>query len=130
MDELISLALKALEEKKAQAGQAQSPEAPAERYRRILDDLRARSAAPPFGAPSAAAPQQPAPPPRPAPPPAPAPPPSSPEPVLSKVEGPAPKRGPLHGLFEGGNSLVRAVVAAELLDRPLALRENAYWQKR
>ena len=133
MDELISLALKALEEKKAQAGQAQQAEAPAERYRRILDDLRARSAAPPFGAPSAVSPQQPATtepvlsrvegPPRPAPPP-------PPEPVLSKVEGPGPKRGPLHGLFEGGNSLLRAVVAAELLDRPLALRESAHWQKR
>ncbi|MBV9148527.1 MAG: hypothetical protein JO024_01575 [Candidatus Eremiobacteraeota bacterium] len=127
MDELISLALKALEEKKAQAGQAQQAEAPAERYRRILDDLRARSAAPPFGAPSVVSPQQPAPtpPPRPAPPP-----PPPPEPVLSKVEGAGPKHGPLHGLFEGGNSLLRAVVAAELLDRPLALRESAHWQKR
>ena len=127
MDELISLALKALEEKKAQAGPAQPPETSAERYRRILDDLRARSAAPPFGAPSAAPPQQPAPPPKPAP----APPPPPPAPVLSKVEGPpASQHGPLRGLFEGGNSLLRAVVAAELLDRPLALRENAYWQKR
>ena len=132
MDELISLALKALEEKKAaQAGQPQAVETSAERYRRILDDLRVRGAAPPFGGPSAAPPQQPAP----------------TEPVLSRVEGlakpapppPAPpepverrplQHGPLHGLFEGGNSLLRAVVAAELLDRPLALRENAYWQKR
>ncbi|MBV8364382.1 MAG: hypothetical protein JO193_07445 [Candidatus Eremiobacteraeota bacterium] len=40
------------------------------------------------------------------------------------------EHGPLQGLFEGGNSLVRAVVAAELLSPPLSLRENAYWQKR
>ena len=71
-----------------------------------------------------------------------APPPAAPRPaptpraaVTPKASPPAAApsqayRGPLHGLFEGGNSLVRAVVAAELLDRPLALRENAHWQKR
>lgn len=36
--------------------------------------------------------------------------------------------GPLSGLFEDGNSLVRAVVAAELLGPPIALRENPLWQ--
>ncbi|GAC1656308.1 MAG: hypothetical protein NVS9B12_07950 [Vulcanimicrobiaceae bacterium] len=38
--------------------------------------------------------------------------------------------GPLSGLFEDGNSLVRAVVAAELLGPPIALRENQLWQIR
>ncbi len=38
--------------------------------------------------------------------------------------------GPLGGLFEDGNSLVRAVVAAELLGPPIALRENQLWQIR
>jgi len=38
--------------------------------------------------------------------------------------------GPLSGLFEDGNSLVRAVVASELLGPPIALRENPLWQIR
>jgi len=38
--------------------------------------------------------------------------------------------GPLSGLFEDGNSLLRAVVAAELLGPPIALRENPLWQIR
>ena len=38
--------------------------------------------------------------------------------------------GPLSGLFEDGNSLLRAVVAAELLGPPVAMRENQLWQIR
>jgi hypothetical protein len=38
--------------------------------------------------------------------------------------------GPLSGLFEDGNSLLRAVVAAELLGPPIALGENPLWQIR
>ena len=122
MDELIALAVRRLAEKSAPSGQP--AEAAAERYQQILEALRARAVAPPEAVPSAAGGQPqtaPVPPPRPSPPPSP--PPSQPPPHRQE-------HGPLQGLFEGGNSLVRAVVAAELLDRPLALRENAYWQKR
>ena len=124
MDELIALAVKALAEKNAGAAGQQSAEPPAERYQRILADLRARTAGVPSAVPPEAPPAQPtrAPVAKPAPPPSPRPQPL-PEPLRSQ-------HGPLQGLFEGGKSLLRAVVAAELLDRPLALRENAHWQKR
>jgi len=127
LDELIGLALKSLAEKRAASQQQLPGESAGERYARILEELRARSAQPPVDQ-TLAPVSQPPQPPRP------------PNIVLSGAEGPplaappspapARKHGPLDGLFEGGNSLVRAVVAAELLDRPLALRENAYWQKR
>ena len=140
MDELIALAVRRLAEKAAQSGQP--ADATAERYQQMLDALRARAGAPsvPVSAQSAVA-QTVAQPSAPAVTPSPAPTiiPSVPT-LLSDRPGPsapAPpppagrqEHGPLQGLFEGGNSLVRAVIAAELLDRPLALRENAYWQKR
>ena len=36
--------------------------------------------------------------------------------------------GVLGGLFEDGKSVLRAVVAAEILAPPRALREDAHWQ--
>jgi len=128
MDELIGLAIDALRAKNAQGGQtgaAAARESPAERYQRVLDDLRARTAgregpsttpqAPPVAPRAAPAPKAVV----------------TPKPSPPAAVAPSQAyRGPLQGLFEGGNSLVRAVVAAELLDRPLALRENAHWQKR
>ena len=36
--------------------------------------------------------------------------------------------GPLDGLFESGDNVLRAIVAAEILSPPLALRESSNWQ--
>jgi hypothetical protein len=128
MDELIGMALDALAQKRAQqAGQSPVEEPAAQRYQRILSDLRARAAGAPYPEAAAAAPV-----PQAAPRAAPASQPAATQTRAAQAAAAVPSgayRGPLHGLFEGGNSLVRAVVAAELLDRPLALRENMRWQK-
>lgn len=96
-----------------------------ERYERILAELQARSAAR-SGAPPIV-PQAPAQPsgeqaqtrPRPQP--------IAPQkPVI--VAAAAARGSVLQGLLEDGNSLLRAVVAAELLSLPLALRESTNWQ--
>jgi hypothetical protein len=43
----------------------------------------------------------------------------------------APERtGALQALFEDGNSLLRAIVAAEVLGPPAALREHTRWNQR
>ncbi|MFN2449806.1 MAG: hypothetical protein ABR508_08440 [Candidatus Baltobacteraceae bacterium] len=39
----------------------------------------------------------------------------------------APVPGGLQGLFEDGNTLLRAIVASEVLAPPRALRENVLW---
>jgi hypothetical protein len=39
------------------------------------------------------------------------------------------RAGGLRGLFEDGNSLVRAVIAAEVLGPPVALREQSHWSQ-
>jgi hypothetical protein len=56
-----------------------------------------------------------------------APPPPEAAPAAHPRQAPARPAGLLHGLFEDGNSLLRAVVAAEVLQPPLALREPALW---
>jgi len=40
---------------------------------------------------------------------------------------PARKSGPLQGMFQDGNTLVRAILATEVLGPPAALRENHLW---
>jgi hypothetical protein len=40
---------------------------------------------------------------------------------------PRPEAGVLRGLFEDRNSLIRAIVAAEVLGPPIALREQSIW---
>lgn len=125
MEDLIGLALDAFAKKTQPAGRSPDQEAINERYQRILADLRARAASlepartapePPLSVRPVAQPQRPAE----------QPPPPSPPPAAVPSHG---HRHALQGLFEGGNSLMRAVVAAELLDRPLALRESAPWQR-
>jgi hypothetical protein len=70
------------------------------------------------------APQQPPQPPKA---PAPAPPVQAAPPLAPPRQAPAHAAGLLQGLFEDGNSLLRAVIAAEVLQPPLALRETALW---
>jgi hypothetical protein len=49
-----------------------------------------------------------------------------------KVEAPKPQRvqaGALQGMFEDGNTLLRAVIASEVLGPPASLRENHFWNR-
>jgi hypothetical protein len=38
--------------------------------------------------------------------------------------------GALEGMFEDGNTLLRAIVASEVLGPPAAMRENNRWNQR
>lgn len=115
---------------KAKAAAPATPEAE-ERYRRIVAAMQARQ--------GGGAPQMPqAPPTPPIAPAATAPPPGA-RPQSPNVRQTAHDReeaarlaasrqgGALSGLFEDGNSLLRAVVASEVLAPPLGLRENPNW---
>ena len=49
-----------------------------------------------------------------------------------KAEAPKPHRvqaGALQGMFEDGNTLLRAVIASEVLGPPASLRENHFWNR-
>jgi hypothetical protein len=54
-----------------------------------------------------------------------APPPRMPPPVAARVG-----TSPIRGMFGGGATLVRAIVAAEVLGPPKALQENTIWSPR
>ena len=129
MRELIKFGIQqAVAARKAQleAEAQQSGYPPVSRYGQFLADLEAKNAAEPIMPPvlSQSAPV--------------APPPQAQRPQQPKLtahdreeaRAHVASSGPLSGLFEDGNSLLRAVVAAELLGPPVALRENPLWQIR
>jgi hypothetical protein len=137
MDELIGAAMEALTV--AAKRKRENDPAARERYERMLEALQQRRAAqmpapPPAPGPAAAPVAPPAPPPRAAtPPPAPARPPKQTahdREEAARAAAARAKGGSIVGLFEDGNSLLRAVVASEVLSPPLALRENPNWLKR
>jgi hypothetical protein len=81
---------------------------------------------------AAAAPAAPAAPASPAPAPAPAPQAVqrvAPEHNVPSRERPARAAHPLQGMFEDGNSLLQAIIAAEVLGPPAALREHSHWKQ-
>lgn len=67
-------------------------------------------------------------------PPAPAPKKPAPKAVQPQAQEPHPTQqhapaGAFQGLFEDGNTLMRAIVASEVLGPPAALRENHFWNR-
>ena len=94
----------------------------AQKARMEAEARQAQPVTPPV-LPDTAAVAAPAPPPRPAPP-------KMTAHDREEARGVVRASGPLSGLFEDGNSLLRAVVAAELIGPPIALRENPLWQIR
>ena len=58
---------------------------------------------------------------------APAAPPQAPTPTVSPHH--SPQAGPLQSMFEDGNSLLKAIVASEVLGPPAALREHHLWNR-
>ena len=131
MDELFSVVIEAIASAASPKKNPQAAPATNSVYGQILAELRAKSE-----------PEQQAPPtPQRLAPPVPVAPPAAPaasrahvrkETAHDREEARAALRlgGPLNGLFEDGNSLVRAVVGAEVLGPPIALRENQLWQIR
>ena len=144
MDELIQLAVEALSAAKQKSQTEQQPGyAPGSRYGKMLADLQARAnqpvapIVPPVLAPNAPVAPRPAAAARP-----------DAQDFRSTAPAAAPKdtahdkeeanlrrkriggSGSLSGLFETGNDLLRAVVAAEVIAPPIALRENLHWQIR
>jgi hypothetical protein len=51
--------------------------------------------------------------------------------TLPQAQQAAPPRksGPLQGMFQDGNTLLRAIVASEIFGPPAALRENDLWNQ-
>lgn len=119
MDELIGLALQAAARSAAAKREPAGSGAggiPGERYERVLRAMRAPQGAAPAPV-STVAPAQPRPMPLPVVPAAP----TIVAPVASRPAG-------LGEMFRDGKTLLRAVIAAEVLGPPRALQESFYWR--
>lgn len=121
MDELIGLALQAAARGAAAKRQSAGPSTgtvPAERYQQVLGAMGAREGAA-SAAVSTVVPAQARPVPVAAAPPA---------QTTAKVAPGASRAAGLGEMFRDGKSLLRAVIAAEVLGPPRALQESFYWQ--
>jgi len=113
MEELISAALAAFSEAAKKSSEARGTQDPAPARRQIPSIMR-QVPAPRADAVSAKPPVPRAPVP----------------PAMPEHERDVVRSGVFDGMFEDGKNLLRAVVAAEVLGPPAALRENAHWQIR
>jgi hypothetical protein len=117
---VISSIRRNIKRSRAQSVQQQPPPAPAPPPRSVL----AGFAMPPVDAPP---PPRPVSTPRPVSPPKPA----APQPVFPVIEPRVPVgTSPIRGMFGGGATLVRAIVAAEVLGPPKAFQEQTIWSPR